>query len=270
MATAKQKAAAKEREAKNQAKKGGSSSSKASSVFDYKSLGISTSAWNALGSSGQDAMATAGSAILKRYSNNQTTPATLSTKDMNKLWDEAKSDPVITKYYSDQIAEGKFDFENAVTAATTQGTATLNQLSQQQMTDLKNLKESYAAHGAAQSGFRQQAETNLQNTQSGVISSTRSQLQTQLQSLASQYEQTYGTDALKAAGLPSIAGVTASNSGVEIEGVSATTSGTDLSGTLATEQLQSELQEQEELAQEKLQGVTIKNSGVNTLPLGTD
>jgi hypothetical protein len=210
-------------------------------------------AYNSASASTQSAMSVLGTTLTSMAQKSEPLPVSLSSKDIKDLWKKAENDSTISSYYSDQIATGKTDFTNTVTAMETQDTANLQQLSQQQTTDLKNLQEQYASQGAAQSGFKNQAQTNLQNTQSGVITSTRSQMQQQLQSAASAYEQTYGTAALQAAGIPSVAGVTASPSGVAIQGVSANLYGTTLAGTLATQKTTDIQNQFNELEQEELQ-----------------
>ena len=203
-------------------------------------------AYNSASASTQSAMSVLGTTLTSMAQKSEPLPVSLSSKDIKDLWKKAENDPTISSYYSDQIATGKTDFTNTVTAMETQDTANLQQLSQQQTTDLKNLQEQYASQGAAQSGFKNQAQTNLQNTQSDVITS-------KLQSAASAYEQTYGTAALQAAGISSVAGVTASPSGVAIQGVSANLYGTTLAGTLATQKTTDIQNQFNELEQEELQ-----------------
>jgi hypothetical protein len=182
-----------------------SSSKKKEKAFDYASMGISKSQWQALDPQTQNAVAGIGSVLKKQMEQNQTIPTVLDKKTLNTLYQQAKEDPVISKYYGEELRTSEQDFIQNLELVQDEGTFAQEELQRQQDTEAKNLKELQASAGNAYSGFRNQAEEKLGQTQSGVVESTRRSIQQNLQTLSSNFEKRFGTDALMKLGVPSLA-----------------------------------------------------------------
>jgi len=199
--------------------------------------GVSAEDWSQLSSGGQAFLSTSSKYLSNLLTSNSAIPAVLDSKTLKKLYSEAQNDETIKKYYADDLATAQKDFKDTLATMTAIDAASLGQISTDQMTARKNLAEQEAAAGRSYSGFKQQAKTSLDKSQSDVITSTRAQIKSNLQSLTSGFEKKYGTSALNSMGLPSIPGVAASQTGVGIEGVSTDLYGTELAGTQATAKL---------------------------------
>jgi len=267
MSTEKQKQEAKDRAAKNAAKKGGNSDNKASasSSFNYKALGISSDAWNALGSSGQSAMSVIGSGVMKIVDKNQPLPTVLDSKEMNKLWKEAESDPTIQKTYGEELNVAK-DYLNKNIDLVSAEFQSLTESQQRDYIDAKkNLNEAQAAAGTAYSGFRTQASNKIDTQQSGIVESSRRQLQSQLNSAGQQFEQRFGSAALAGTKLDTQIGAgdvgtygNTSYTGASYAPVGYTATG-GIGGTQAQDILKDKLQKQQDLADEEKQAIELEN-----------
>ena len=261
--------------------KGSSTSSKSSGGGTdisamLKSAGISQADYDALSPNQQSAFTLAHAAVQKRVSKNQPVPDVLSKKEMNKLWDEAKNDPTITNYYADQLKQAT-DIINTNTATDTQQFQQMTQQQQQKyIQDKLALDDAASKAGQAYSGFRGQAKNELDTANQDTIQSTTAQLQSELDQLGQQFEQKYGTGALAGTALGTA--VTPGNIGSYNNTPYAGPTGAavqyspmgNVTGTQASAELASQLNEQQELAADKEQGISIKNFKYNMLPAGTD
>lgn len=106
---------------------------------------------------------------------------------------QAAQDPNIVAQFADAAKLDAQAFQQNL-AQIQQSQSTTGQQQQQQFeTDRKNLAEQQAANGTAYSGFRGEAQKQLGDTESGIVQSSRSALQKQLNDATSQFEQKYGT-----------------------------------------------------------------------------
>ena len=123
---------------------------------------------------------------------------------LNKAMANAATDPEIISKYGDAFNQT----QQSLVQNLGQINAEFNQqaalTATQQQADKKAQAEQAAAAGQTYSGFRAQAQQKLQAEQSGVIESSRRQLQNQLNTLGSSVESQYGT-----AGLNKFAPITA-------------------------------------------------------------
>lgn len=263
MSTAKQKQAAKDRAAKNAAKKANSSGSKDSSKggsFNYQALGISPDYWNKLGSEGQSAIKVLNAGIMKVIDKNQPLPEVLDKKEMDKLWKEAESDPVIQKQFGDELKVASDYMSKNIDLLSSEFQNLTGQQQRDYIEAKKNLIESQAAAGTAQSGFRGQAQAKQEADQSSVIQSTRNQLKSQLQSAESQFEQKFGTKALQDLKINPVTGKTETGYTGPGYGEAITYSPTgNLTGTQSADTLQAKLTKQQDLAAEQIQANQLEN-----------
>jgi hypothetical protein len=264
---AKKAAEAKAAAKKSTAKKTETKSEKksASSSFNYKAVGISTDAWNKLGSSGQAAMAVIGAGVMKTIDKNKPLPTVLDDKEMNELWKEAESDPIIQKYYAEEMAVAK-DYLNKNIDLVSAEFKSLTETQQRDYIDAKKaLDEASGATGIAYSGFRKQASDKADTQQSGIVESTRRTLQSQLNQVGQQFEQRFGSAALVGTklGTPVVAGSIGNYNNTTYTGASYNPVDYDptggITGTQASDILSSKLTKQQDLAAEKLQEISLEN-----------
>jgi len=172
-----------------------------SSSFDSSAYGISAPDWSSFSPQTQAVVST-----LANYSNvlaqrNQIMPMDLSKKTLKKLWDKAQNDPTIKKYYAQDLQIGTKTLQDNMHIQK-QLYQTANEQSTQQYVDSKKqLDQAKAAAGQVYSGYRSQAHKELDKQQTDVLASSRAQMQNTVNSLESQFEQTYGSKALAALGL---------------------------------------------------------------------
>ena len=111
----------------------------------------------------------------------------------------AQNDPNIISKYADEAGLDKQAFEQNLVDLQTNLNVDSETKKMQFENDKKQLAENFAASGAAYSGFRGKAQENLNKSQSGIITSTRSATQKKLQEATSAFESKYGTSATKEA-----------------------------------------------------------------------
>ena len=221
--------------------------------------------WNSLGSDGQAALSVAGKGILNIIKKNQPLPTILDSKEMNKLWKEALNDPVINKFYAEDLRVGS-DFLTKNMDLMSSDYQMLTDKEKQDYVDAKkNLEETYASAGTAYSGFRKQAQTEQDKNTQDVITSSRNQYQANLNSLEQTFEQKYGSKALADLNVKPLTAGTTTPVGMQsnwtlptTDSVSYTPIG-DLEGTNATEKLKDEIQKQQDLASEEVQDIGLEN-----------
>lgn len=155
----------------------------------WSTYGLTQDSWNSMNSTQQAVV----SAALTVASNNYSTGA--SKISLSDALAAAATDPNLIAKYADAAAIDKNAFQNTITQLQ-QDTSTNSQQQQQQFeNDRKALAEQQGAAGTAYSGFRGQAQEQLGNTESGIIQSTRSQLQNNLNQATQGFEAKYGTSA---------------------------------------------------------------------------
>jgi len=217
-------------------------------------MGIDEATWNSLGSGGQAILSATLPVLQKKLLNNEPTPAVLSKSEMNKLWKEAKNDPTINKYYAEQLEIGTKAIEENLSLMVDDFDQMSREQQKQYIDAKKQLDEAKAEAGQVYSGFRKQAQTELAKQNADVIASSKRQAKSKLNELESQFEQTFGSNTLTGLKLPGVGGAQYTPIG-------------GLAGTQATSKLQDELNLEQELAQEKEQGISIKNISNKFLPI---
>lgn len=160
------------------------------------SMGITQSTKDALGQQGIATMAAIGTAIQSQYEAGKTVPQILTKEDLDRIFTEAQNDPIIDKYYKEQLTLGKNDFLMAAEYLKAGYEEERRLLADKQTLEKETLANTEAESGRAYSGFRQQAESRLSANQQGLIESTRRSSKYKMQGIGSAFEKQYGTQAL--------------------------------------------------------------------------
>lgn len=155
----------------------------------WAAYGLTSDVWGKLNAVQQAQASIVMSSALSNYASNA---SSLSIPDALR---QAQSDPSIISKYSDALGLDKTQLMSSLDAAQVSLSTTAQQQKQQFEKDRKALAEASASAGTAYSGFRQQAQNNLSESESGIITSTRSQAQQQLDQAKQAFEAKYGTAA---------------------------------------------------------------------------
>lgn len=107
--------------------------------------------------------------------------------------DLAARDPEIVAKYADMAKLDTQAFTQQLQQAQTQYSTDSELKKTQFENERKQLAEKQAAAGTAYSGFRGKASKDLAQAESGIVSSSRSKLQNELNTLTSTFESKYGT-----------------------------------------------------------------------------
>ena len=273
MATAKQKQAAKDRAAANASNKSGnqgnpsaigSTSLEKMKGFDPSYFGTAfQQAYNQADPSTKSTLNILGSVMIKQAQDNTPIPTALTASDIKDLWAKAESDPTIQQYYADDLKVGTANLQTNLATLTSDFQNTTGQQQRDFVEAKKNLLETQAAQGTAYSGFRKQAEQKQSADQSGIITSTRSQLQQQLNSQQQAFEQKFGSSALSSLGLGGVSAATTPGYTGPDYGTPATyTPIGGVAGTEATAKVEDVQNQYKELASQTLQqrGVNYSNN----------
>lgn len=165
-----------------------------------KALGLSDSTIAAMSPDQRALFESIGAAVQLQYDQGKTVPPTLTKEDLDRIFAEAQNSPDISDYYKERLRVGSEDVNRALGFLTED----FDQLKQEREakfeSDSKALAESEAAAGRAYSGFRGQAKEDLAADQNGIIESTNRTMRKNLDTLGSQFEKTYGSEALAARG----------------------------------------------------------------------
>ncbi len=116
----------------------------------------------------------------------------------------AAKDPNIISKYADMAKLDKQSFMQQIQQAQSLYGTKAEQLKTQFENDREALAENMAAAGTAYSGFRGKASKDLAQAESGIVTSTRSQLQNNLNNLTSSFEGKYGTGATPTASVTTV------------------------------------------------------------------
>jgi hypothetical protein len=213
-------AKAKARSAANTAKKAktnsksSSKSSKSSSgsSFNPASIGISQSEWDSWGPGVQNIVSTlyARSNVLAEKG---TGIPDLSEKTLKKYWDEAEKDPTIKKYYDQQLQVGTKTLQDNMYIQAADYQQSTDKEKQDYVNAKKQLDATSASTGQVYSGFRTQAQKELDKSAADVIASSRATAQQNLNQAQSDFEQKYGSSALAGMNVGTLAAGTTSPTG---------------------------------------------------------
>lgn len=151
--------------------------------------GITREQFNKLNSVQQATIAALGESTGALYSSGSTGVT------LDEALKTAARDPNINAKYADALNLDQTAFASSLTniqnAVSTESETNRMQFEQ----DRKALAEAHASTGTAYSGFRQQAQNNLATTESGIITSSRSRAQQQLDQLKQSFAAKYGSAA---------------------------------------------------------------------------
>ena len=170
------------------------------------------------------AASAAGTAIQANTGNTTTLAAALAA---------AAQDPVIIAKYADALSMDKEAFTQNLQQIQTAVSTTSQTQRMQFESDRLALANQSAAAGQAYSGYRGLAEQNLATTESGIVTSSRSALQAQLDSATAAFEAKYGTAATTAATASFVDPNAASNTSISGLAQTPDTSSTNLTGGIA-------------------------------------
>ncbi len=145
----------------------------------------------------------------------------------------AANDPNIISKYADQAKLDANAFQQSLQQIQTATSTTAQNQKTQFENERKQLADASAAAGQAYSGFRNKAQQDLAQNEQGIVTSTRSQLQQNLQDLTTQFESKYGSAAATAATASYVDPYAASNISVAGQYSPTTAPASTLSGTLA-------------------------------------
>ena len=159
--------------------------------------GIPEDIWNKQTPESQIALSAIGDVLQKQIDAGKTIPIALTPKDLADLWQQAENDPVIQKYYGDNLRMGGVDLHSSLNVL--QGFWTQEQAAQQRqfVQEQKTLAENAASTGTAYSGLRGKAVENLKAAENDIVQSSRRTMQQNVTSLGTQFERAYGTQALQ-------------------------------------------------------------------------
>lgn len=152
-------------------------------------LNITQDTWNKGNATQQAVWSTLGNVVA---SANQTP---ISSITMQEALTAAQNDPNITKQFADTFKLDTNAFNQTLGQLQTAMTNDSQKNQMQFEADRKQLAEQSAAAGQAYSGFRGKAQENLAANEAGIVTSSRSQYQKNLNGLTSSFESRYGTKA---------------------------------------------------------------------------
>lgn len=121
----------------------------------------------------------------------------VNSVDLQAAAEAAAADPTITARYGDSLKEGVQGFQQSLQSLQTSLTQGMSDAERLFTSDRKRLAETEAEAGRAYSGFRVQASDKLRNDETSVINSSISAAKDKLNSLSSNFESKYGSDAYK-------------------------------------------------------------------------
>lgn len=200
-------------------------------TYDSKLVkyGITQDIWNQMSPTQQAVVSAATGAASALYG------ANASNVTLQSALQAAATDPTLIAKYADALKVDTNVFQQNLQQIQQATSTTAQQQQTQFENDRRNLSEQEAAAGQAYSGLRGRAQEQLGQSESGIISSSQSALQKQLNDATSAFESKYGT----AATTPATAQFTnpGSSSSVSLSGLynptspqTSTLSGTTIGG----------------------------------------
>ncbi len=193
----------------------------------WSTYGITPTNWSQMSATQQGVVAAALTSAANLYAGNA------SNVTLSSALAAAATDPTITAQFADALKLDKAAFTQNIQQLQTATTTSNQNLQTQFENDRRNLASASAAAGQAYSGFRGRAQTQLAQNESGIVTSSRSQLQQNLQDLTTKFESKYGTGASTAATASFVDPYASSNISLSGQSAPTTPANTTLSGTLA-------------------------------------
>lgn len=149
-------------------------------------LGITQAQFNMMSPQQQALLGILGSVVSTQYSSGIGT-------SLNDALAAAQSNPTIIAKYADALALDKEQLQQSITSAQTQLSSTATQQAQTFESDRKTLAAAQSAAGLGQSGFRKEAQSQLEDSENSVVQSTQAAQQKVVDDLTSAFEAKYGT-----------------------------------------------------------------------------
>ena len=134
----------------------------------------------------------------------------------------AANDPNIIAKYADELKLDTQFFQQSLQQMQSDINLSQGNLATSFANEKRVLAEQEAAAGRAYSGFREQAKSQLDQSESGIIQSTRSQIQKNVQDLTTKFESKYGslaTSPATATFINPLTGESSSLSGQRVGGI---------------------------------------------------
>jgi hypothetical protein len=202
----------------------------------WASYGVTEEIWKTLNATQQASTAIGLTQNLNAYAQNANS---LTMQDAVK---QATNDPTLVAKYADQLGIDKLQFQQSLTDLQTSISSDAQKYQQQFENDRKSLAEAQANAGTAYSGFRGEAEKQLSDTESGVITSSKAAAQKSVNDLTSAFESKYGTSATTPATVNYSNPLTSSNYSISglyqpTTGASDTLTGTTVGGITGSQTL---------------------------------
>ncbi len=173
----------------------GGSTSGNSTVFEPGRAGIAQSDWDKMSVSQRALIESAWKTASNQYDSGVTN-VSINTKLLNDAMKAAENDPEIRAKYGNALITDKDSLTKSLASANTQWAQDMGLLDTRQQQERKAQDEAQAQAGLAFSGFRQQAKQRLGAEQSGVIASSRRNIQNNLNETGRNLEQKYGSSGL--------------------------------------------------------------------------
>jgi len=122
--------------------------------------------------------------------------AQVNAESLNQAYTAALNDPTIKGKYADIQAGDVYNFQQQLAALQQSATNTGQQQQLQYLQQIQQLQNQIASGGQEYSGYANQLNNQLNQSESGIIQSTQANLQQQLNQLVSQYQLKYGNQGL--------------------------------------------------------------------------
>lgn len=155
----------------------------------WAAYGLTQDQWNSLDATQQ---ATVGAALSVAKSNYSSGASSIT---LQQALAAAATDPNLVAKYADAAKLDTQTFQQNLQQLQQSQSTSAQQTQQQFENDRKALAEQQAANGTAYSGFRGEAQKQLGDTESGIVQSSKSALQQQLNTATQAFEAKYGTAA---------------------------------------------------------------------------
>lgn len=159
----------------------------------WQKYGITADLWNQMSSVQRGTIGAALGAASSMYS------ASGSSVTLDQALKLAATDPNIISKYADAAKIDAQVFQQNLTNIQTAISSTAQQQQIQFENEKRALADQSAAAGQAYSGYRGLAEKQMSETESGIVTSSRSDLQNKLNQATSAFETRYGTTATPSA-----------------------------------------------------------------------
>ena len=162
----------------------------------YKAAGLTDEQWKALDPSAQAFVQSTYQLLQGQYDQGLAN-VSINSDLLNKALVSAQTDPNIIAKYGDSLKLNQKGLQDTLAFIDQDYAQSTGLRGMKQESERKALAEQQSEAGRAYSGFRQQAERQLETEQGAVIASSRRELQNKINQLGQGLEQTYGTSGLQ-------------------------------------------------------------------------